>query len=340
MSTRLKDIAKETGFSINTVSLALQSSKRISDETRNTIVAAARRLKYTPPIKRQHSEQAGNNLIGLLLPRFGNFIINNVSSAIEKRLFDSGFHLLATTTRPYGEMQALEQLCRQKDVVGVFVFPMIPMDPKLLSFAQDSKIPFVFLSFDSEVELAVDAVYSDCEGSAYLVMKHLIEMGHREIGFVTSMYNSECSQVDLRKYNGVLRAMREVGINYSPSNTVIGSADADYRDGYVAARTLLRRTKVTAIYCTNDPMASGVLSYCIRHGIEVPQQLSIACNDCTSIAQFAAVPITGSLYPTEKVANEAVNLMLSRIKGTNNQPLQRVAFPSELMIGKSTQPIR
>lgn len=336
MSARLKDIAQETGFAINTVSLALKNSPRISIETRQVIHEAAKRLDYIPNKVARSLATQKSDLIAFVVGRYNNFIHNEIASAFEQKLSDLGYNMLLATTQRAGGLQTLKVLEEQR-VAGIFMFPSLPPDMRQMEYIRRSETPIMLLSYGSDYELPTDAVYVDREQAAYIVIKHLLDHGHRRIGFICSSHNSDQPQFDRERFRGYVSALKERGIDYDPAYSIVTS-DCNFSDGYNAAEILFHRTNVTAIFGANDFLACGAMKYYLSHGIRVPEQVSFASNDSTDIAAYAPVALTASAYPILNLRDTAVNLMMERISGRATHPHQRIAIKSTLDVRLSTGP--
>ena len=337
MAVRLKDIAEETGFSINTVSLALQSSSRISASTRQIIQNAAKRLHYVPSsTARFHAAHKREyRSIAFVVPELVGQIQMQVAQAISDRLEAKGYFLQVASCKEYGEIKTLKFLHSQ-GVEGFFMFPMTPFDLRLLECVRESDVPIVFLSFGADLELVTDAVYVDRMQASYIVTRHLLELGHRRIMYIANASHSIQQMLDVERYHGHVKALNEYGLEYDPNYTFLCD-HPDLKNGYESAKTMIRRTDATALYCTNDPMASGALSYLLQKGKRVPQDYSIVSNDSTEVARFASVPITASVYPVQELADKAAEIMLLRIEQPQDPtPSQRIAIPVTLDIREST----
>lgn len=337
MAVRLKDIAEETGFSINTVSLALQSSSRISASTRQIIENAAKRLHYIPnSTTRFHAAHKREyRSIAFVVPELVGQIQMQVAQAISDRLEAKGYFLQVASCKEYGEIKTLKFLHSQ-GVEGFFMFPMTPFDLRLLECVRESDVPIVFLSFGADLELVTDAVYVDRMQASYIVTRHLLELGHRRIMYIANASHSIQQMLDVERYHGHVKALNEYGLEYDPNYTFLCD-HPDLKNGYESAKTMIRRTDATALYCTNDPMASGALSYLLQKGKRVPQDYSIVSNDSTEVARFASVPITASVYPVQELADKAAEIMLLRIEQPQDAtPSQRIAIPVTLDIREST----
>lgn len=324
MPVTLKDIAKELGVSINTISLALNNSSRVSTDTRLRVQEAAERLHYVPNRAAQSLVTRHSKLVGLIVRGFENRIFNQVALHLERLLYQQGYSLvLVDTTPPCSELRAL-QLLEAQQVEGIFMYPSLPPDKRVVSYIRSLSIPVVMLSY-GDYDVFTDCVYVDREKSSHLVTKHLLELGHREIALVGIPGATNHSMLDCERLNGYLRALNEYGLTFNPA-CLSSPSHGGYKGGYEAAADLLRRGNFTALYASEDSAAVGAMRYCLEHGKRVPQDISIASNDSTDIAAYAAVPITASRYDVEALTQEAMQQMMRRIRheGPNEPYVKKI----------------
>jgi LacI family transcriptional regulator len=156
---------------------------------------------------------------------------------------------------------------------------------------------------------------------------HLINLGHRRIGFVLGHPNHMASD---QRHFGYRRALDRAGIPYEPA--LVRPGLFDFESGMVAAETLLsQRAKPTAIFAANDDMAAGVLSYAHRIGLEVPEDLSVAGFDDIPLAQLVWPPLTTIRQPVRELAYAATSLLFAGGEDAVHQRLQH-----ELVVRGST----
>ncbi|MDL2318135.1 LacI family transcriptional regulator [Eubacteriales bacterium OttesenSCG-928-A19] len=338
MAVLLKDIAKATGFSTTTVSLALNHSPRISESTKKIVFEAAQKLNYVPNRVARSLATRQSQMIGLIVRAFDSTVLSKVAALLETALADKGYGLLlVTTSSPRNEMDVLRML-ESHQVDGIFMFPTLPPDKRLIDYVRGSMTPVIFLSY-GQYETCTDAVYYDREHSTYLLTKHLLDLGHREIGLICGSGQREIISLDAERLHGYIRALEERGIPFNTNNTAIPMGKNEYEDGYDAARELTRRCDLTAIVASTDGIAIGVIHYFRTHGVRVPEDISVVSHDGSEVAQFAAVPITSTYYDVRELVDHAVPLMMERLANPEEKsPEQVIALKSRLDIRASTAP--
>ncbi len=336
MAALMKDIAKATGFSITTVSLALNNSPRISKETKQRILDVAKQLNYTPNLVARSLATRQSRMIGLIVREFDSLILNKVAAMLESELAARGYGLvLVTTAPPRTETGALRMLESQQ-VDGIFMFPSLPPDRHVMEYIQKTTTPVVFLSY-GKYEPYTDAVYYDREYSAYILTKHLLDLGHERIGLICGSVYKRKFSVDGERLNGYIRALSEKGIPFDMNDTHIPEGDNEYASGYNAALELTRRRDLTALVAATDPIACGAIRYFTDHGVSVPADMSIVSNDSSEVAQFAPVPVTASFFDLKTLVSNALPIMMSRIETPETRAEYRViALKSRLDIRESS----
>ena len=339
MPIRLKDIAQATGFSVNTVSLALNNSNRISEETKAIIRQEAARMRYIPNKVAKSLVTKKSHIAGVIVRALNNPILNAVASELERKLYEYGYSMtVVTTVYPRSEKDALDlMIAQQVDVV--FMFPCLPPDRETIETIQNFPVPVILLSYGN-YPLFTDAIYIDKEYAAYRVTKYLVELCHQKIGLICGSAGRVLSQMDCDRFNGYLRALEEGGIRYNPAYTIL-MKDGTYQAGFDAAAELHHRSDVTAVYAPSDAIGCGVIRFFLSAGVRIPEDISVVCNDSTEVAAFAPVPITASKYDVKKLVDAAIERMLERLRNPEEKmDFVRVPILSELDIRESTRPLK
>ena len=167
----------------------------------------------------------------------------------------------------------------------------------------------------------------DDAGAADDMTTHLVNPGHRRIGFVVGHPNHMASDQRLFGYR---RALDRAGIAFEPELVRPGLFDFD--SGAAAADALLALAKPpTAIFASNDDMAAGVLAVAHRRGLAVPDDLSVAGFDDTQLASAVWPPLTTIRQPTRELAYTAAALLFERADGVEHRRLHH-----ELVLRRST----
>ncbi|MFE5323173.1 LacI family DNA-binding transcriptional regulator [Paenibacillus sp. NPDC056579] len=331
-SIRQKEIAEKTGFSINTVSLALKGSPRISEETRAVIMACAEQLNYIPNVVARSLVQKKTNTIGIILTELMNPILTETAQEIEQTLKQSGYNmmLMITNSSPVQEAEALDVLVSRR-VDGILMYPVYTANFAKIKQLRDNKFPIILLA-GGDYDIPTDAVYVNRRAGAYEAASHFIRAGHKRIGFIGGGNYS-----DREKQNGYLAALQDNHIPFDPE--LVGRVQGDgYEDGYEAIGPLYESVKPTAVICTRDYIALGAMRWCRERGIRIPEQLSFIGFDDVAAAGFAETPLTSVKYDVQTVTKKATELLMQRIEERENPaaaPLQKISIHPRLIVRQS-----
>ena len=327
---RLKDIAIATGYSVNTVSLALRRSRRIPQETKDVILATAQRLDYLPNHVARSLVSKATHTIGLVLTDIMNPTLTLAARSIERRLHERGYSMMfaATDNVIANEIKALDVL-RSRQVDGILIYPTSHHQIDHIRRLRRAGYPVVLLGADRDA--GMDAVAIDERRGADKAVTHLIKLGHRVIAFLDApgpLGNSE-------KYEGYERALKRYRIRVERS-LVIDPSGHGVTSGYRTMPALMAGAKrPTALFCPTDNLALGALAWCRENDIRVPEDLAIVGCDNIEAAEFADIPLTTIDYATDKVSDLAIQRLLSLI-GDESQPARVTLIDPDLVVRKSS----
>ena len=308
---RLKDIAESTGFSVNTVSLALRASRRIPAATTATILSAAERLNYVPNRVARSLALRTSATVGLVLTDIMNPTLTLTARDIERRLAQRGYSMMlaASGDDVSREKYAIETM-RSHQVDGLLVYPAHHLDIGHIRKLRATGYPVVLLGGESAKGLDIVAI--DDRRGAFKAVDHLAGLGHRRIAFLDPAGPTGNHE----KLEGYLEALRHHGLKAAAAR-VVDPNGRDSRSGYQAmSRAMARRPRPTALFAATDDLAIGALAWCRDNGVKVPDDLSIVGYDDTTAAAFAQAPLTTINYDTRKVGE----LAIERLFGITEAP--------------------
>jgi LacI family transcriptional regulator len=330
---RLKDIADKTGFSTNTVSLALRESPRIPAPTRALIQQAAAELHYLPTQIAKSLVSRQTMTIGLVLTDITNPTLTQAAQTIELALASRGYGtLFATSNNTLEEEIRTVEMFRSRQVDGMLIYPTSHRQLDHIRPLRQANYPVVLLVADPDA--GVDAVCVDERRGAWKAVRHLIEMGHRRIG----MLDSASRHGNGEKREGYIKALSEAGFGYDANLTVDLNGHAVMHGMTAMDELMSRKTGATAVFCGNDSVAIGALHWCQRHGVAVPQSMAIMGCDDIQYAAFAGVPLSSIRYATREVSELAVERLMELIGAKDSLPPPRVSMiDPDLIIRDSTR---
>lgn len=336
MKTTIKDVARESGFSIATVSLALSAKpNRIAKKTKEKIIHIANQLNYSPNRVAVSLATRKSRMIGLVIADVRNAHIASMFMAIDIELQKSGYILLCCTIT--NDPSCMATGVRNLIACGVdgiifcqpdFVVPS-KYDIEVINQIERSGLPVV--SRDNlNAEMRGVGVRFDFFLGGYMATKHLIENGHRKIGCVAGPPEY---RVTLERLNGYKLALQEAGIEFDQKLVYVG--DYELESGSDALPYLLGQ-KVTAIFAFNDQMAFGIYRSARNYGIKIPQDLSVIGFDDVMFSDVLEVPLTSINVPTVEIGVTVAQEMINLIENGIPQEPKVITFEPNLMIRRST----
>ena len=334
MRTKLKDISRETGLSITTVSLVLNGkADNISEKCKKLVLETAERLHYYPNQLAVSLVTKQTKIVGLVIPDINNQFYAELAQGIYDELHKNNWEVMFSCTGEYilRDFSSINMLnSRQVDAVIITNAPDTNIEiSKQFSFLlQSLKIPVVLVD-RYEPSYNCSSIVVNHKKGAYLATKHLIELGHRKIGCIIG---HEYAASTTGRMEGYLWALNEAGMSPPEGSMIQGNGFA--ASGYDAADKITQ-SGATAVFVFNDIMALGVYRRLRETGIKVPDDISIVGFDDIYFSDLLDVPLTTVHQPTYQIGREAARLTLEEIK-SESQDKKSIFFEPSLKIRKST----
>ena len=310
----MKDIARELGISVATVSRALKDSPRISPERRAAIQQYAREHDFTPNVLAEslrHSRVQPIKLIGVIIPEFTHFYFSSVLAGIEEEASSRGYRIMvAQSNEQYEREVRICQSFYENKVCGVIVSQA--KDTKRYDHFErlmDAGVPLVFYDRICTGVNASRVVVDDYMG-AFNAVSHLIETGCTRIAFYGSAPTLEISK---NRFNGYKDALLKHGLHYDESLTRICDNRADAEA--VTPEFLENDTPPNGFFAVNDDTAIGILYTAKRMGFRVPEDISI-CGFTNGQRAVACDPMLTTVEQRGmKVGEEAADILIDQVEG-------------------------
>ena len=315
-----------------TVSRALSGDAHVEAATRQRVQAAVKELGYSPNVAARNLARAASLHIGLLYNNPSAAYLNELLVGVLEQSSQTGCQIVLEKCGARNERTAIERLLR--DGVGGIILPPPLSDSNIaLEALRGAKIPFIAVATGRPEAEGLSVRIDDQEASAAMT-RHLLSLGHRDIGFIVGAANQT---VSAQRQAGFESALREAGVQVRPEWVKQGSFT--YRSGLVAAEQILDSANhPTAIFASNDDMAAAAVSVAHRRGLDVPRDLSVVGFDDTAIATTVWPELTTIRQPTATMAEVALDLLIREIrKRRDGLPAAAVdhLVPHELIVRES-----
>lgn len=335
MRPTLRDVAEDAKVSIATVSIVLRDvpNAMIGDETRQRVSAAARRLRYRHNALAAGLRKGSTDLVAFIADRLSSPILAAKLAAAEAELRAGGMRTILWHTARLADMEvsALKEI-RSHMISGLIVgYAMAPDTAEILGRLGEDGVPMVL--FEPIEQVAAHVVTVDREKAMHMSTRHLLSVGHRRIGLTGS---EQFLDVDSGWGRGYARALREFGV--APSDDLIYHLPtrATYQSGYEVGKQLLAAASPpTALVCSDDEVAVGVMRACREKGVPVPDQLALVGFDDLPVAAFADVPLTTIGNPAAEAGRRAAEILLADMRRDQPSRPKTVSLQPELIVRES-----
>lgn len=331
----LKDVAKRSGVSYQTVSKVIRNERQVSPEVWNRIQRAIEELGYRPNAAAQNLRTKSSRLIGYswhsLRPEDTSHILDQFQHSIVEYAEEFGYHILLF---PYKEHRSFdttyEAMIHTRQVDG-FVLSSVEYDDPRLSIIQGQDLPVVCFG-RSDDEMAVSYVDVDGRAGIAAAVRHLQQEGHERIAIIAW---PEESRVGSERFSGYVEAMNEAGLPIDPQWIVRGTGEINY--GYTATLQLLdlpEESRPTAIVTLLDTIAIGVMQAVEAAGLQIGTDIAVTGFDDMPVAQHLKPTLTTVRQPIWDVGRAIVHSLISQIEG---QPyIAQSLLTPELIIRESS----
>lgn len=330
----IHDVAKAAGVAIKTVSRVLNDEPHVRPETRARVLAAAQMLQFQPSLSARSLAGRRSYLIGLVYENPSSNYLVDLQHGAMARCRQEKFRLFVHQCSGRGEelTRDVMGLIDQTHVDGLVVSPPLSESSHLIEALVLRGLPFVRIA-PNDLKQVSAYVDMDDEGAAREMTEHLIQYGHRRIGFIMGHPNHFASSLRLRGFRAALeRHQLPFDAAYVKQGYFV------FESGLEAARELLSLPNPpTAVFASNDDMAAGVLFAAHELAIPVPQRLSVAGFDDTYIARIVWPRLTTVHQPSYDLAFCATDLLLHSLKNGDGPKMARL--PYKLIQRESTAPV-
>ncbi|MFY7836901.1 MAG: LacI family DNA-binding transcriptional regulator [Novosphingobium sp.] len=304
----IRDVAAKAGVAVKTVSRVLNGHPYVSADTRTRVEEAMRALDFRPSVAARILSGAKSNQIALIYDNHSPYYMFQIQTGCWDFCRANSIRLLAQPV-DVADPQVGEQvrgLVSETHVDGIILSsPVTDCDPVLRAL-EAMDIPFVRISPGTNHALT-SSVFMDDAQAADDMTTHLINAGHRRIGFIKGHQNHMASDDRLFGYR---RALDRAGLPYDP--VLVCEGEFDFDSGARGAVALLGLpNRPTAIFASNDDMAAGVLAVAHDRGMNVPAQLSVAGFDDTTLARTVWPPLTTIHQPMAELARTATEILIA-----------------------------
>lgn len=333
MSTTMKDVAREAGVSINTVSRALNGKPDVNEDTKKRILEIADRLNYVPNSLAKGLVTKNTKTIGVIVSDNANPVFARIIKGTEDFARSKGYNIiLCNTDEKYEREEEALRLLREKRVDGL-VITLTPAQKKRTDILElkRSGVPFVLLNRHMD-EMITDYVINDNVYGAYLAVTHLVKSGHKRIGYISGPSHISSATERLEGYR---KALLENNIEFD--NSLVKESNLKMEDGTRLMKEFLQlENRPTAVFAYSDLLAIGVLKALKETKLRVPKDMALVGYDDIEFSSLLEVPLTTVHQPRYRIGEEGAKILINRIEKKDSEGLHQIVLKPELVIREST----
>jgi LacI family transcriptional regulator len=333
----IRDVAARAGVSTATVSRVLAGVSRGRATTRERVLAAAGELEYRPSGVARSLKLRVTHTLGLIITDISNPFFPELVRGAEDRARELGYALLLGNGSEDPEREAAYlELFASRRVDGMIIAAASVTERHARSLRRAS-LPAVLLNCEIE-DRSLAAALSDNRAGGRMVAEHLLSLGHRALGLVTTVAADPAAH---DRALGLRETLAAAGLD--PDDLVTEEAPRTVAGGHAAMQRLLMRSPhVTGVACYNDVMAIGALRGARASGRSVPADISIVGFDDIDLAAYAEPPLTTVAQQTSALGRWGVDRLVATIRALAERrepdPPTTVRMPVRLVVRATTAP--
>lgn len=332
----IKDIAKESGYAVGTVSRVLNNHPDVSEKARKTIMAVVEKHHFKLNSNAKHLKQQASSGIAIIVKGSQNMLFASIVERLQRLISEKKYaSFIYYIGEEENEVEWAERVCLERHPLGIL---FLGSDLEFFKERFDRlEIPCVLVT-NSAAELGFDnlsSVSTDDEAGAQAAVAHLLKLGHRNIGILGGYM--EKSHAAHTRYKGCEKAFAEQGIKLEPGRQY-RSAFFSMEEGYHAMEQLFEQMPdLTAVFAMADVLAVGAIRAIRDRGLRVPEDVSVIGFDGIELGNYLSPRLTTVRQARERIADRSLEILLSDIAG--ERPAVHELLPFDIVEGESAAKI-
>lgn len=325
MMISIKDVARESGVSIATVSRVFNSPELVSAKTKAKVYAIAQRMNYIPNYSAKTLRKAIVGSIIVLIPDVSNIFFIDIVHGVQDYSEAHGYNvLMGRFNVDIFNVEKYFQLVKSKAADGI-----------VLATGHDRVYPKTFDAQNINIvtieEPYMDnpCIYIDNFEAIKKIIDYLLSKEHKKIGFIG--FKSERS-----RFNAFKKLIIENGLEYDESLVRLGEENAEDmpKSAKTYVESVVNKKKIPdAIVCASDVLAAGTIKWLIKSGLKVPDDVAVTGFDGVEIVDLVTPSITTIEQPRHMMGMEAAKLLINKIEGKEFE--KSITLPTRLIVGES-----
>lgn len=327
----IKDVAKQAGVSVATVSRVMNNRGYISKETRRKVEKAIETIDYHPNQIARALQKSQSYFIGIIVPDSNHPFFSDLIKYVEMSANEKSYKLLVCNSLEDPDKEAnYISMLRQNRVDGII------MCSHTMDIESYKKVPFPIVSFDRFISPKIPCVGSDNYRGGELATEHLIELGCKRL-----LHISGPLQLDMlsnRRRDAFVITCMKHGISYDIIEGAHNKLTFEYFWSFISEKlSSVELNKYDGVFCSNDIVAYALYIYAQEQGIRVPEELKIIGYDYHSFTRMLQNPkITTIMQPSDRIGAMLANTLIQMIESEDGELINNTTVDVQLIQGNTT----
>lgn len=312
----MKDVAKLAGVSTSTVSHVINKTHFVSEEMTTRVQTAIDELNYAPSALARSLKVNQTKTLGMLITTSTNPFFAEVVKGVERRCYQQDYNLILCNTE--GSIERVHdnlEMLMQKRVDGLLIMSAEIDGNQIDLFGRHNPVPTIVMDWGMTAP-SLDQIQDHSFLGGTIATQYLIDSGHTKIGCITGPKNRNTAHL---RYKGFEETMYKANLSIDARWIIEGKFDAE--GGFSAFEKLIKEDELpSALFIGNDMMAMGAINAAYKHGLRIPEDISIIGYDDVRLARFMTPSLTTIHQPKFRLGAKAVDTLLERINKERTEP--------------------
>jgi len=331
----MKDIARDLGVSVITVSKVLRNHPDVGDETRERVLARVKELDYRPNLAARSLVTGRTYLIGLVVPDLLHPFFAEIAKSLSDVLRGSGYYLIVSSSEedPDIEEQEINQLLARR--LDTLIIASCRSTVDVFFRIERQRTPYVLI--DRILPgLTANFVGVDDEAVGRLATRHLIDIGCKRIAHIRGPETSP----SIHRVEGYKRALAQAGLKVIDDYIITerkGDVETKQRGAEAMRQLLSLKLRPDGVFCFNDPLAMGAMNYALDQGMRIPEDIAVIGCGNLHYDDSLRVPLSSIDQHSRRIGEEAARITLSIVSSKVPPQPETVVLQPELIVRASTR---
>ncbi len=330
----MKDIARDLGVSVITISKVLRNHPDVGDETRERVLARVKELDYRPNLAARSLVTGRTYLVGLVVPDLLHPFFAEIAKSLSETLRGSGYYLIVSSSEEDADIeeQEISQLLARR--LDLLIIASCRSTVDLFFRIEKQKTPYVLI--DRILPgLTTNFVGVDDEAVGTLATRHLIDIGCKRIAHIRGPETS----TGIRRVEGYKQALAQAGLRLIDEYLISehkGDVETKQRGAEAMRQLLSLKPRPDGVFCFNDPLAMGAMNYALNQGIRIPEDIALIGCGNLHYDDSLRVPLSSIDQHSRQIGEQAARIALGILNSKTPPKHETVVLQPELIVRRST----